>query len=221
MATIDLYEAMRTLRAVRRLRPDPIPEDVLYRVLEAATWAPTGGNRQAWRIIVVKDPARKQRLGELYKQVTLPYTKSYMERLAGAPEEERRKAERTIRASHYLAEHFGESPVLLVVCFNPEGLAVTDAKLDRQSVVGGGSIYPAVENLLLACRAEGLGCVLTTLLCMEEPAVRKLLGIPDPWGTAAVVPIGYPVLRGHGPISRRSVEELAFTDAWGTPFSRE
>ena len=221
MATIDLYEAMRTLRAVRRLRPDPIPEDVLYRVLEAATWAPTGGNRQAWRIIVVKDPARKQRLGELYKQVTLPYTKSYMERLAGAPEEERRKAERTIRASHYLAEHFGESPVLLVVCFNPEGLAVTDAKLDRQSVVGGGSIYPAVENLLLACRAEGLGCVLTTLLCMEEPAVRKLLEIPDPWGTAAVVPIGYPVLRGHGPISRRSVEELAFADAWGKPFSRE
>ena len=221
MATIDLYEAMRTLRAVRRLRPDPIPEDVLYRVLEAATWAPTGGNRQAWRIIVVKDPARKQRLGELYKQVTLPYTKSYMERLAGAPEEERRKAERTIRASHYLAEHFGESPVLLVVCFNPEGLAVTDAKLDRQSVVGGGSIYPAVENLLLACRAEGLGCVLTTLLCMEEPAVRELLEIPDPWGTAAVVPIGYPVLRGHGPISRRSVEELAFADTWGTPFSRE
>ena len=221
MATSDLYEAMRTLRAVRRLRPDPIPEDVLYLVLEAATWAPTGGNRQAWRIIVVKDPARKQRLGELYKQVTLPYTKSYMERLADAPEEERSRAERTIRASHYLAEHFGESPVLLVVCFNPEGLAVTDAKLDRQSVVGGGSIYPAVENLLLACRAEGLGCVLTTLLCMEEPAVRELLGIPDPWGTAAVVPVGYPVLRGHGPISRRSVEELAFADAWGTPFSRE
>ena len=221
MATIDLYEAMRTLRAVRRLRPDPIPEDVLYRVLEAATWAPTGGNRQAWRIIVVKDPARKQRLGELYKQIALPYTESYLERLAGASEEERKRAERMIRASHYLVEHFGESPVLLVVCFHPEGLAVTDAKLDRQSVVGGGSIYPAVENLLLACRAEGLGCVLTTLLCMEEPEVRELLGIPDPWGTAAVVPVGYPVLRGHGPISRRSVEELAFADAWGTPFSRE
>lgn len=219
MATIDLYEAMRTLRAVRRLRPEPIPDEVLYRVLEAATWAPTGGNRQAWRIIVVKDPARKQRLGELYKQVTLPYTTSYLEQLADRPEEERAKAERMLRASNYLAEHFGESPVLLVVCFNPEGLAVTDAKLDRLSVVGGGSIYPAVENLLLACRAEGLGCVLTTLLCMEEPAVRGLLGIPEPWGTAAVVPIGYPVLRGHGPISRRSVEELAFADAWGTPYS--
>ena len=107
---IDLYEAMQTLRAVRRLRPDPIPDDVLYRVLEAATWAPSGGNRQAWRIIVVKDPARKQRLGELYKQVTLPYTKAYVERLADAPEEERKKAERMIRASNYLTEHFGETP---------------------------------------------------------------------------------------------------------------
>ncbi|MCE2487629.1 MAG: nitroreductase family protein [Desulfurellaceae bacterium] len=219
MATIDLYEAMRTLRAVRRLRPDPIPDDVLYRVLEAATWAPTGGNRQAWRIIVVKDAARKQRLGELYKKITIPYTQSYLKQFADQPEEERAKAGRVMRASTYLAEHFGESPVLLVVCFNPEGLAVTDAKLDRLSVVGGGSIYTAVENLLLACRAEGLGCVLTTLLCMAEPEVRELLAIPDPWGTAAVVPVGYPVLRGHGPISRRPVEELAFADAWGTPFS--
>ena len=219
MATIDLYEAMRTLRAVRRLRPDPIPDDVLYRVLEAATWAPTGGNRQAWRIIVVKDAARKQRLGELYKKITIPYTQSYLKQFADQPEEEQAKAGRVMRASTYLAEHFGESPVLLVVCFNPEGLAVTDAKLDRLSVVGGGSIYTAVENLLLACRAEGLGCVLTTLLCMAEPEVRELLAIPDPWGTAAVVPVGYPVLRGHGPISRRPVEELAFADAWGTPFS--
>ena len=202
------------------MRPDPIPTDVFYRILEAATWAPSGGNRQAWRIIAVQDTATKERLGELYRQVTLPYTKAYLEQLAGAPEEERSKAERQIRASDYLAHHFGETPVLLVVCFNPEGLAVTDAKLDRVSVVGGGSIYPAVQNLLLACRAEGLGCVLTTLLCMDEPAVRELLKIPDPWGTAAVVPIGYPVSRGHGPISRRPVEELVFSDAWGTPYAK-
>lgn len=218
MAEIGLYEAMRTLRAVRRLRPDPIPDDVLRRVLEAATWAPTGGNRQAWRVIVVKDPVRKQRLGELYKTIVIPYTQTYREKLATLSEAEREKAERTLRASDYLAEHFGEAPVLLVFCFHPEGLAVTDSQLDRVSVVGGGSIYPAVENLLLACRAEGLGCVLTTLLCMCEPEVRELLGIPQPWGTAAVVPIGYPLLRGHGPISRRSVEELAFADCWGTPF---
>jgi nitroreductase len=219
VAAIELYEAMRTLRAVRRLRPDPIPDDVLRRVLEAATWAPTGGNRQAWRVIVVKDPARKQRLGELYKKITLPFIQSYAERFAALPEAERVKAEKMLRSGLYLAEHFGEAPVLCIFCFHPDGLAVTDADLDRVSVVGGGSIYPAVQNLLLACRAEGLGCVLTTLLCKAEPEVRELLAIPQPWGTAAAVPIGYPQLRGHGPISRRSVEEMAFVDAWEQAFA--
>jgi nitroreductase len=219
MAAIELYEAMRTLRAVRRLRPDPIPDDVLHRVLEAATWAPTGGNRQAWRVIVVKDPVRKQRLGELYKKVATPFMQSYAERFAALPEGERVKAEKMLRSGLYLAEHFGEAPVLCIFCFHPDGLAVTDAKLDRVSVVGGGSIYPAVQNLLLACRAEGLGCVLTTLLCMAEPEVRELLAIPQPWGTAAAVPIGYPQLRGHGPISRRPVEEMAFVDSWEQPFA--
>jgi len=219
MAAIELYEAMRTLRAVRRLRPDPIPDDVLRRVLEAATWAPTGGNRQAWRVLVVKDPARKQRLGELYKKITVPFIQSYAERFASLPEAERVKAEKMLRSGLYLAEHFGEAPVLCIFCFHPDGLAVTDADLGRVSVVGGGSIYPAVQNLLLACRAEGLGCVLTTLLCKAEPEVRELLAIPQPWGTAAVVPIGYPQLRGHGPISRRPVEEMAFVDSWEKPFA--
>jgi nitroreductase len=219
VAAVELYEAMRTLRAVRRLRPDPIPDDVLRRVLEAATWAPTGGNRQAWRVIVVKDPARKQRLGELYKKITVPFIQSYTERFTSLPEAERVKAEKMLRSGLYLAEHFGEAPVLCIFCFHPDGLAVTDADLNRVSVVGGGSIYPAVQNLLLACRAEGLGCVLTTLLCKAEPEVRELLAIPQPWGTAAAVPIGYPQLRGHGPISRRSVEEMAFVDSWEKPFA--
>jgi nitroreductase len=131
MAAIELYEAMRTLRAVRRLRPDPIPDDVLHRVLEAATWAPTGGNRQAWRVIVVKDPVRKQRLGELYKKVATPFMQSYAERFAALPEGERVKAEKMLRSGLYLAEHFGEAPVLCIFCFHPDGLAVTDAKLDR------------------------------------------------------------------------------------------
>jgi nitroreductase len=96
-------------------------------------------------------------------------------------------------------------------------MAITDANLARVSVVGGGSVYPAVENLLLACRAEGLGCVLTTLLCACEPDVAALLAIPSSWGTAAAIPIGYPMLRGHGPITRRPVEELAFLDTWGKP----
>ncbi|HKA53769.1 MAG TPA: nitroreductase family protein [Candidatus Binatia bacterium] len=219
MAEIGLYEAMRTLRAVRRLRPDPIPDEVLRRVLEAATWAPTGGNRQAWRVIVVKDPVRKQRLGESYKKIAVPFMQSYAERFTSLPEAERVKAEKMLRSGLYLAEHFGEAPVLCIFCFHPDGLAVTDADLNRVSVVGGGSIYPAVQNLLLACRAEGLGCVLTTLLCKAEPEVRELLAIPQPWGTAAAVPIGYPQLRGHGPLSRRPVEEMAFIDSWEEPFA--
>jgi len=219
MAAIELYEAMRTLRAVRRLRPDPIPNDVLRRVLEAATWAPTGGNRQAWRVVVVKDAPRKQRLGELYKRIALPFMQSYTERLASLPEGERAKTEKMLHAGVYLAEHFGQAPVVCIFCFHPDGLAVTDTDLPRVSVVGGGSIYPAVQNLLLACRAEGLGCVLTTLLCKAEPEVKEILGIPQPWGTAAAVPIGYPQLRGHGPISRQPVEEMAYIDSWERPFA--
>jgi nitroreductase len=216
MAEMGIYEAMGTLRAVRRLRPDPIPEDVLHRVLEAATWAPTGGNVQPWRIIAVKDPALKEPLGQLYNERWIAYSKNYRTAIpAGASPQARARAERTLAAGDYLGAHFGQTPVIAVFCFNPKNMAITDAKQERVSVVGGGSVYPAVENLLLACRAEGLGCVLTTLLCECEPEVRKLLAIPDPWYTAAAIPIGYPVGRGHGPLIRRPVEQLVYQDTWG------
>src|SRR5499426_1718073 len=216
---LGLYSAMRTLRAVRRLRPDPIPRLVLERVLEAASWAPTGGNVQPWRVIAVSERGLVRRLGELYSERWLAYSKQHMAQLEGAPEGLRAKTERMIDAGNYLAEHFADTPVVLVFCFNPKLMAITDLGQDRVSVVGGASVYTAVENALLACRAEGLGCVLTTLLCEVEPAVRELLAIPDPWHTAAAVPIGYPVLGGHGPISRRPVAKLAFSDRWGTEFS--
>ncbi len=218
MAMIDLYEAISTLRAVRRLRPDPVPDEVLRRVLDAARFAPTGGNRQPLRMIVVRKNAAKQRLADLYAKTWAAYVKFHRNLLEGVPEEIVVKQEKMLAAGDYLAAHFGETPVLVVFCFNPLEMAITDAKLDRPSVVGGASVYPAVENLLLACRAEGLGCVLTTLLCEHEDEVRSLLKIPDPWGTAAVIPIGYPVHRGHGPVSRRPIGKLAFADEWGTAF---
>ena len=218
MVDIGLYESMRTLRAVRRLKTDPIPDDVLHRVLEAATWAPTGSNTQPLRFIVVKDGNRKEPLGALYKKIWRIFANQYSGGLAALPDDIREKYERMIRAGDYLADHFHEAPAIVVFCFNPKEIAITDEKLDRISVVGGASIYPAVENLLLACRAEGVGCTLTTLVCTYEAEVREILNIPEPWGTAAAVPIGYPILGGHGPISRRSVKELAFTDSWGEPF---
>src|SRR5271156_2802094 len=134
MAEIGLYETMRTLRAVRRLRPDPIPDDVLRRVLEAATWAPTGGNRQPWRIIAVKDRALKQRLGALYAERWAAFAKYYRQMATGIAETAARKrTELTIAAGDYLAEHFDATPVIAIFCFNPAEMAVTDAKLDRVS----------------------------------------------------------------------------------------
>jgi nitroreductase len=212
---MELYDAMQNLRAVRRLKPDPIPDDVLARVLQAAAWAPSGGNQQPWRVVVVTDPDIKQSLADLYKPEWVKYVGNYQQRLEGMPEQERAALQRNLAAGDYLADHLQAAPVLLLFCFDPRRMAITDMKLDRISVIGGGSIYLAVENLMLACVAEGLGCVLTTLHCHREPEIRELLGIPDPWGTAGLIPLGYPIGRGHGPVNRRPPSELAFRDRFG------
>jgi nitroreductase len=175
MADHDLYGVMQTTRAVRKLRPDPIPDDVLRRVLQAATWGPSGGNRQPWRILAVRDAAAKKTLQELYQLVWTPYAAAGRKALANAPAAIAERSERALVAA-------------------------------------------AVQNALLACCAEGLGCVLTTLLCAHEAKIRPLLEIPEPWATAAFVPIGYPVGRGHGPLNRRPVEEMVFADRWGRAF---
>lgn len=212
---MELYDAMSTLRAVRRIRPDPVPEDVLARIFTAATWAPTGGNHQGWRVVAVRDPATKQALEDLYRPHWESYVPGYEAHMEHMPPDAREKSARALAAGTYLANHLHEAPVIAVFCFNPDRMTITDAALDRPSVVGGGSVYPAVQNLLLACRNEGLGCVLTTLLCMEEEKVKPLLGIPDGWYTCAHVPIGYPVGGGHGPISRKPTEEMVFWDRFG------
>jgi nitroreductase len=217
--SMDLYEAMSTLRAVRRLRPDPLPDDVLDRILTAATWAPSGGNVQPWRVVVVRDPLLRRGLGDLYRPEWARYgagARAGLERLNG---EARARQARMLAAADHLGEHFGDAPVILVFCFNPAHMAITDSGLGRPSVVGGGSVYPAVQNAMLACRAEAVGCTLTTLLCYREAEVKALLGIPDDWYTCAFMPIGFPVLRGHGPISRRPVDRLAYADRWGTPYA--
>jgi nitroreductase len=216
--SIDLYEAMSTLRAVRRLRPDPLPDDVLERILAAAAWAPSGGNVQPWRVLVVRDPVLRQGIGDLYRPEWRRYgagARAVLDRMTG---EARAKQERMLAAADHLGEHFGDAPVILVFCFNPAQMAITDSDLGRPSVVGGGSVYPAVQNTMLACRAEGVGCTLTTLLCYREAEIKELLDIPADWYTCAFLPIGYPASRGHGPISRRPVAKLAFADRWGAPF---
>ncbi len=221
MTNADLYETMSTLRAVRKLRPDPIPADVLERVLQAACWAPTGGNMQPWRVIVVADPEVKQGLADIYGPEWEKYSTNFMKRISGLPAEEYAKWERIMVAGDHLADHLAEAPAILMFCANPKMMAITDAKLDRISIVGGGSVYPAVQNLMLACVAEGLGCALTTLHCLREGEVKELLDIPDGWATAGMVPIGYPVGKGHGPITRLPPADMAYSDkfgqAWAAP----
>lgn len=209
-----LYEAMSTQRAVRRLRSDPIDAAALQRVMQAAAWSPSGGNQQPWRFVMVHDGATKERLGALYAARWERFAGIYRKRFADAEPSEQARHERTIAAGDHLAANFGNVPVVAVVCFNPDQMAITDARQARVSVVGGASIYPAVQNFLLACRAEGIGTVLTTLLCQDEAEVKALLKIPNDWYTAAALPLGYPVAGGYGPVSRRPVEELFFRDRW-------
>lgn len=215
LAGMDLFAAASTTRAVRRLKADPIPEETLRRVLLAATWAPSGANRQPWRVIAVKEPSKKAQLAKLYGEQWAGYAEMSRKRMEGAPEPMQQYIERTLAAGDHLAANMGAVPVLAVFCFNPEELHITDREQNRPSVVGGASLYPAVQNLLLACRAEGLGCVLTTLLCSREEEVRQLLEIPDPWATHACVPMGWPVGGGHGPLSRRPLEDAAYLDRFG------
>ena len=136
---------------------------VLERVLQAACWAPTGGNQQPWRVVVATEPATKQALADIYAPEWAKYVAGFMKMLEGLPAEKLAPWERVAAAGDHLAAHLQEAPAILVFCANPAMMAITDAKLDRVSVVGGGSIYPAVQNAMLACVAEGLGCTLTTL----------------------------------------------------------
>lgn len=153
----DIYQMMSTLRAVRRLRSDPIPDDVLDRVLQAAAWAPTGGNMQPWRVVVVRSAERKQALADVYRPAWYSYAKGYDARIEALPSEEAEKARRNRVAGDYLADHIHEAPVILMFVADPKMMAITDAKLDRISMVGGGSVYTAIQNAMLAARTEGLG----------------------------------------------------------------
>jgi nitroreductase len=210
---MDFREVIETTGACRHYRPDPVPDAVLARVLEAARWAPTGGNRQGVRFLAVRDAVKKKVLRDLY----VPLWEQYVARAGARPGAPLPKL---IADADHMARHLDEVPVLLVVCAHLGDLLATDRHLDRVSVVAGGSIYPAVQNVLLAARAEGLGTALTTLLCAVEPQVKELLGIPPDALTAALIPLGYPVKPFPKKLARRPLSEICFGDAWGEPALR-
>ncbi len=213
---MDLYEAMRCAPTTRRFRTDPVPGEIVRRVLENARFAPSGGNRQGWRVVAVQDADGRRALRDLYQ----PHWRAYMELTGGAalladPDAADPRRLRMVRRADEFAERIGEVPLHLVVCARLGDLAIVDAGLDRPSIVGGASVYPFVQNILLGLRAEGLGAALTTLLAPAEPDVKALLAIPDDVVLAAYVLVGYRDEPWPARLSRKPVEEFAFSERYG------
>jgi len=219
---MDLYDVMRTTPAVREFTDEPLPDQTLHRILDHARFAPSGGNRQGVRIIVVRDRQTRERLAELNEPAVRRYVAQIragqspwnsLEPPIPTPEE--------IEATD-VPESFTK-PVLtagavLVVCVDLGVVASTDQLLDRVGVISGASVYPMVWNILLAARNEGFGGTITTMAAAEEPAVRGLLGIPDEYAVAAVLPIGKPV-KQLTRLRRNEVEEFVTRETFdGQPF---
>jgi nitroreductase len=204
---MELTEVMRGAASVRRFRPDPVPDDVLHRVLDAARFAPSGGNRQGWRVIVVRDPETRRRLRDLYLRSWVEYHQPVFRRMGRGPSP----------ADAY-AEHLDEVPVHLVVLVERTSLVTTIAPLDASRVVPGASIYPFVHNVALALRAEGLGTTLSTVLVPVEAEVAELLGIPEEFALAAHLGVGWPAEPHPTRLRRRPVEDFATLDRFdGAP----
>ena len=215
-----LFEIMYSLRSMRRLKTDPVPDELIWKVLDAAVRAPSGGNVQPWRFLVVRDAETKRFIQERYKRGWDRYVVANMKAAAEAavPMTEQETAARTkmVAAASHLAEHLHEAPVLLVVCLAPRRMELPpDPESQPPSPAAlYASIFPAVQNVLLACRAYGLGATLTTLHLLYEPAIKARLGIPAEIETVAMLPIGWPV-GGFGPVTRAPVETVTYWDTWG------
>ena len=226
---MDLIDTLRSTGAVREFTDQPVDDAAVARILDTARFAPSGANAQAWRVVVVKDPAVRTRLRDLY----LPGWADYLTMSAAglrpwAPvNDPRAEAAALAVASEQaaalavaggLAAHLDEAPVLLALFADLSALAAVDRDLDRYSFAGGASIYPFAWNVLLAARAEGLGGVITTMLIREEGAVKELLGAPDPLALAAVIALGHPVHQTRQ-LQRRPVPAFTTVDRVdGTPF---
>ena len=205
---------MRAAGTTRRFLPDPVPDALLHRVLDNARFAPNGGNRQGWHVVVVTDAATRRALSDLYQ----PPWRAYLAERYGIREgEPLPEIPDRLRLTMEFAERLAEVPVHLVISVDLRTLAVTDRTLPRQSIVGGGSIYPFVQNLLLGFRAEGLGAALTTLLIPAEPAVKELLEMPPDHALAALIAVGHPATPLPTRLRRNPVDTFATKNTYTGP----
>ncbi len=197
---MEFFEAAYTQKAMRRLHTEDVSDEELWKVLETATMAPNGGNRQPWNFVVVRDPEKKRKLGEWYLEA---WNKTYgpaREAMLNDPQ-----MAKTFHSADHLANHLAEVPVLILATIQKGMMAIGPTL--------GASIYPAVQNMMLAARALGLGTTLTTLHKLHEADVKQLLGIPDDVETMALIPLGRPKGKFGRPV-RLPVEKVVYWDAW-------
>jgi nitroreductase len=206
-----LFEIIHTTRSMRRLKTDPVPDELIRKILEAGVSAPSGGNMQRWRFLVVKDPKVKEAVAVYYRRAWNEYVGPTYRSGAPAPGASPERFQRMLDAAQYLADHLHEAPVWIVACL--EGVGVHGVP----TYWSGSSIYPAVQNMLLAARALGLGATLTTLYLRYHQEVEAALGLPPDAHSYALLPIGYPMGR-FGPVGRVPLGEVVYQDGWGQPY---
>ncbi len=220
---MELYEVMRTTFAAREFTADPLPDTTLFRILDHARFAPSGGNRQGWAVLVVRDRRTREALAAL----TAPAAKRYAAQVKAGENPwntidplsvDAQTIART-PAPARLIEPVLKAAVVLVVCVDLKVVASTDQDLERVGVISGASVYPLAWNILLAARHEGFGGTLTTLAIAEEPELQQLLGIPRHVAVCAIMPLGRPA-RPLTKLKRKPVEQFARLERWGgAPFT--
>lgn len=205
----DLFDIIQSTRAMRRLKPDPVPDALIVKVIQAAVCAPSGANAQTWRFLVVKSPEIKKAVQVYYARAHEEFVRPHYEASAPPPGASRESYERQGALVQHLTDHFHEAPVWIVPCLtNQPG---------RPRRSDGASIYPAIQNMLLAARALGLGATLTTRHLLFERETEAILGVPEGAHSYAIIPIGYPIGR-FGPVTRGPIEDILYLDHWGQPF---
>jgi nitroreductase len=205
---MGLFEVMYNCRAMRRIKPDPVPEELLIKLIDAANQAPSGSNVQNGRWIIVRSREQKERLAELNMKVFQAYVTN---RPAALPHQSEEARQRMLEAVRWQAEHFAEIPALIIACLE---LGPGPRRDTFSAGAGaGGSIWPGVQNLLLAARALGLAATPTTFAIADRAAAKAVLNLPETIDPFCLVPVGYP-MGNFGPVKRKPVSEIMRWDSW-------
>ena len=205
---MGIFEVMLNCRAMRRIKPDPVPEELLLKLVDAGNHGPSGSNRQMARWIIVRDAEQKAALAELNEKAVELYIAPQSNRPAALPHQSAEKRQRMLNAVLWQAEHMQEIPALIIACMTFEQLP-TALEAARAS----SSVWPGVQNVLLAARALGLGAAPTTLGLVDREAAKRVLGLPDTMEAYCLIPVGYP-MGNFGPVARLPVEETLRWDRW-------